>query len=202
MKHAVIIAHPSQDSFTAAVGRTYAETVRAMGQEVLVRDLYAMDFDPRLKASELPSPKGANPAPDIATERALVADADVFAFIYPFWFNAPPAILKGYADRMFGLGFGYAPASGGTEPLLSSRQLISFSSSGAPDRWVEETGALSALRQHFDGHLAGVCGLNVIDHRHHGGVTPGITDEAVADMLEDVARAVRKAFGPAARTAC
>lgn len=196
MKHAVIIAHPIPDSFTAAVGRTYAETVRALGQEALVRDLYAMGFDPCLKADELPGPHGVKPGPDIVAERALMADVDVFAFIYPFWFNAPPAILKGYADRMFGLGFGYEAASGGTEPLLSNRQLISISSSGAPDRWVEETGALSALRQHFDGHLAGVCGLNVIDHLHHGGVTPGITKEAVADMLNDVTQAVRKTFAP------
>ena len=197
MKHAVIVAHPSAHSFTAQVGQAYAEAARGLGHDVLVRDLYAMDFDPRLKADELPGPRGALCAPDIDAERRLVGDADVFALIYPFWFNAPPAILKGYVDRMFGMGFGYAPGAGGTEPLLSDKRLISFTSSGAPDRWVEETGALAALRQHFDGHIAAVCGLNVIDHLHHGGVVQGITDDAVADMLAEVADAVRERFGPA-----
>lgn len=197
MKHAVILAHPSPDSFTAQTARAYAETVRSLGHEVLVRDLYAMDFDPRLKAQELSGPEGPSPAPDIAAERALVADVDVFAFIYPFWFNAPPAILKGYVDRMFGLGYGFRAGPQGNEPALSDKRLISFSSSGAPDSWVAETGALSALRQHFDGHIAGVCGINVMDHLHHGGVVPGVTEEAVADMLAEVAAAVRAQFAPA-----
>lgn len=197
MKHAIILAHPSQDSFTAQTARTYAETVRGLGHETLVRDLYAMGFDPCLKAQELSGPQGPSPAPDILAERALVDDADVFAFIYPFWFNAPPAILKGYVDRMFGLGYGFQAGPQGNEPALTAKRLISFTSSGAPDTWVAETGALSALRQHFDGHVAGVCGINVIDHVHHGGVVPGVTAEAVADMLAEVADAVRGHFAPA-----
>ncbi len=58
MKHAVIVAHPNPDSFTLAVARTYCEAVTAKGHEPLLRDLYAMDFDPRLKASEIPRPHG------------------------------------------------------------------------------------------------------------------------------------------------
>lgn len=197
MKHAVILAHPAPDSLTAQTARAYADTVRALGQEVLVRDLYAMGFDPCLKAEELSGPNGPSPAPDIVAERALVAEVDVFAFFYPFWFNAAPAILKGYVDRMFGLGYGFHAASGGNEPGLSDKRLISFTSSGAPDSWVAETGALAALRQHFDGHIAGVCGLNVIDHLHHGGVVPGLTEEAVADILAEVAQTARQHFAPA-----
>ena len=52
-------------------------------------------------------------------ERGVLAEADVFAFVYPLWFNAQPAILKGYVDRVFSLGFGFAPGAGGTEPLLA-----------------------------------------------------------------------------------
>lgn len=197
MKHAVILAHPAPESFTAQTALTYAQTARALGHEVLVRDLYALGFDPCLKVQELSGPAGPSPAPDIVAERALMAGVDVFAFVYPFWFNAPPAMLKGYVDRMFGLGYGFHAGPQGNEPALTGKRLISFSSSGAPDSWVAETGALSALRQHFDGHIAGVCGVNVIDHLHHGGVEPGITGEAVADMLADVAAAVRAHFAPA-----
>ena len=44
---------PIRDSFTLSVARTYCEAAQAKGHEPLLRDLYAMDFDPRLKASEI-----------------------------------------------------------------------------------------------------------------------------------------------------
>jgi NAD(P)H dehydrogenase (quinone) len=197
MKHAVIVAHPKPDSLTAAVARTYAEALRGFGEEVLVRDLYALDFDPRLKAAEIPGPGGYKAAPDIVAERGLLAEVKVFAFVYPLWFNAPPAILKGYVDRVFSMGFGYRPAFGGTEPGLEGRQLISFTSSGAPDAWGADTGALDALGLVFDGHVAAVCGLTVIDHVHFGGMVPGITEEAFEDTLAAVRAAAQRHFGPA-----
>jgi NAD(P)H dehydrogenase (quinone) len=196
MKHAVIIAHPNPDSLAATVARTYAETLRSLGENVVIRDLYALGFDPCLKAQEIPGAKGFEAAPDVAAERALLSDIQVFTFVYPLWFNAPPAILKGYVDRVFSMGFGYLPVFGGTEPGLDGRQLMSFTSSGAPDAWVASTGALDALGQVFDGHLAAVCGLTVIDHVHFGGMVPGITEEAFEDTLDAVRMAARRHFGP------
>lgn len=198
MKHAVIFAHPKADSFTAAVAEAYAEAARGLGQEAVVRDLYRMGFDPCLKAEEIPTPEGFKVAADVAAERAVLDDVDVFAFVYPFWFNAPPAILKGYVDRVFGMGFGFEPAAGGTQALLDGRRLISFTSSGAPEDWVRDTGAMAALNTLFDSHLAGVCGLTVVDHVHVGGIVPGLTPEWMAQILENVRATVRRCFAEAA----
>jgi len=186
MKHAVILAHPARDSLNAAIAQTYAGAVEKLGQEVVLRDLYVMGFDPCLKAEEIPGPKAPVFRPDVLRERELLADVDVFAFVYPLWFNMPPAILKGYVDRVFGMGFGFAPAFGGTEPSLRGRKLISFTSSGAPDFWMHDTGALSGLMRLFDAHLGGTCGLTVVDHAHFGGMVSGITEEAVGEVLAKV----------------
>jgi NAD(P)H dehydrogenase (quinone) len=195
MKHAVVFAHPNPRSLTAAVAGAYVEAVRGLGHDVLVRDLYRMGFDPRLQASEIPGPDGCVFGQDVQDERAALADADVFAFVYPLWFNAPPAMLKGYLDRVFGSGFGFANvAGGGTEPMLEGRKLISFTLSGAPEAWVRDTGALSALTTLFDQHVGRVCGLSVLDHVHLGDVTPGLTEEAVADLLAAVRRAALDQF--------
>ncbi|MEO8114455.1 MAG: NAD(P)H-dependent oxidoreductase [Phenylobacterium sp.] len=199
MKHAVIVAHPNAESLTCSVGKTYADAVRALGQEVVVRDLYRIGFDPCLKAGEIPEPSGFQFGADVVAERKLLAQVDVFAFIYPFWFNAPPAILKGYVDRVFSMGFGYEPGLGGTEPLLDGKRLISFTSSGAPEQWVRDTGALQALMTLFDRHLGAVCGLQVIDHVHVGGIVPDITEEAFEEVLQGVRRAVQAHFGGLAR---
>ncbi|WP_293900279.1 NAD(P)H-dependent oxidoreductase [Phenylobacterium sp.] len=57
MKHAIVLAHPSRKSFNAEIARTYREVVERLGDETILRDLYAMRFDPCLKAAEIPGPK-------------------------------------------------------------------------------------------------------------------------------------------------
>jgi len=199
MKHAVIIAHPNADSLTCSIGRAYAKHVKLLGQEAVVRDLYRMGFDPCLKACEIPTPTGFEFGADVVAERKLLADVDVFALVYPFWFNAPPAILKGYIDRVFSMGFGYEPGLGGAQPLLDGKRLISFSTSGAPEHWVRETGAFRALVALFDQHVSAMCGLQMVDHVHTGGIVSDMRDDAVEDVFLGVRRAIDAHFGALAR---
>jgi NAD(P)H dehydrogenase (quinone) len=196
MKHALIVAHPNADSFTLAMARAYEAAAVALGDQVVVRDLYRMGFEPRLALAEMPGPKGFTPGEDVAAERALIGDAQVFAFVYPLWFYAPPAMLKGYIDRVFGMGFGYGPGDGGNQPGLGGRMMISLSSSGAPQAWIRQSGDWEAMRKLFDAHFAAVCGLSVVDHLHFGAIAPGITAEAVQDCAAEVSEAVRRHFGP------
>ncbi len=194
MKHAVILAHPRHGSFCHSVATACVDALQGLGQSADLRDLYAMNFDPRLQAQEIASDAGHTPGADVVAERKRLSEADSFIFVYPFWFNAPPAILKGYVDRVFSLKFGYAPGFGGTEPLLGGRTLLSFSSSGAPDHWVNSTGALQSLMAVFDSHLAGVTGLRVIDHQHFGGIVSNMQPEAVDDRLDQVRARLVSAF--------
>lgn len=194
MKHAVILAHPAPKSLNASIARTYADIVRHLGHTVVERDLYRMGFDPCLRAAEIPGPSSPKFGDDVVAERALLQDVDVFAFVYPLWFNAPPAILKGYVDRVFSMGFGFEPAFGGTEPRLGGRRLISVTTSGAPDQWVRDTGALSALMRLFDSHLSAVCGLTLVDHVHFGGMVSGITPDAFDEVIEKVRQSVTRHF--------
>src|SRR6185437_1684468 len=136
MKHAVIVAHPNPQSYTAAMASAYREAGLGGGYEVVYRDLYAMGFDPRLEASEIPWTENFALKDDVVAERALLADVDVFVFFYPIWLNSPPSILKGYFERVFGLGFAYRHVGTGNAPLLKGRKMLSFTSSGAPTEWV------------------------------------------------------------------
>jgi NAD(P)H dehydrogenase (quinone) len=197
VKHAVIVAHPNANSYTGTMAKAYCEAAAAHGDEPVLRDLYAMGFDPVLKAGELPWAKDFAPAADAVAERRTLADAGVFAFFYPIWLNAPPAILKGYLERVFGLGFGYRREGTGIAPLLKGRKMLSFTSSGAPTEWVIQSGAWNAMRTLFDSHFASVCGLEVVDHIHFGGVTPGIRADSVMGDAEKVRKNFAKHFGAA-----
>jgi len=199
VKHAVIIAHPKPDSFTVSVAAAYTQACKDIEHALVVRDLYRIGFDPCLKAMELPFENSFRPGSDVVAERTLLNDCDVFAFFYPLWLNAPPAMIKGYLERVFGFGFAYGAKGRSYTPLLSGRKLISFSSSGAPADWLEQTGSLPAVRTLFDRYFADLCGMTVLDHVHVGNVTPGASSYFVQARLDDVRKILNTHFG---RSAC
>ena len=201
MKHAVIVAHPSLQSYTSSMASSYREVGLAAGHDVIYRDLYRMNFDPCLAESELPWAKSYALRDDVIAEREILKDVDVFALFYPLWLNAQPAILKGYLERVFGMGFAYRREGSGNVPMLKGKRLISFTNSGAPTEWVIQSGAWQAMRTLFDGHFAAVCGLEVVDHIHFGGVVPGIRADSVKADMSKVAKVFEKHFAASTVTA-
>jgi NAD(P)H dehydrogenase (quinone) len=198
MKHAIIVGHPDPNSFTSALAKAYGEAVSVLGHEHLTRDLYRLAFDPRLKLSEIPGRTDWAPAPDVVAERQLLKDVDVFAFVYPLWFNTPPAIVKGYIERVFGVGFGYAELHGGGRgPLLTDRQLVHVSASGSSSAWLNEQGAWVSLRNLFDDYFGKVCGMRVRPHIHFDSIVPGLAQRWVGVNLKTLETKVHEYFGPA-----
>lgn len=197
MKHALIIAHPRNGSFTVAAADAYRAACEDLGHQTVTRDLYRIGFDPCLKAPELPGSDGFDTPADVRAEREIIGDCDVFAFFYPLWLNAPPAMLKGYMERVFGFGFAYGGDGHSYNPLLSGRKIISFTSSGAPLGWIKQTGSLDALCVLFDDYFAKLCGMTSLDHVHVGGMKPGASTVFVEARLNEVRKTVIQHFGSA-----
>lgn len=195
MRHAVIFCHPRANSFTASVADAYARAAMGLGHKIVKRDLYRMGFDPCLKAGEMPFSTDFKPGNDVLEERKILADCDVFALVYPLWLNAPPAILKGYLERVFGFGFAYGEHGRSYVPLMTDRSLISFSSSGAPTAWIRQSGGMTAIQTLFDRYFADLCGMTTLGHVHFGGVTPGASEFFIREQLDRVARTVKTTFG-------
>ncbi|HKQ45794.1 MAG TPA: NAD(P)H-dependent oxidoreductase [Rhizomicrobium sp.] len=195
VKHAIIITHPKARSFTVSVADAYAKACEALGHGTVIRDLYRIGFDPCLKPGEMPFAGSFQPEPDVIAERTLLKDCDVFAFFYPLWLNTPPAIAKGYLERVFGFGFAYGGDGHSYNPLLTGRKLINFSSSGAPTAWIKQTGALSAIQTLFDSYFAELCGLTALQHVHFGSITPGASEFYIQTKLNEVANTINQHFG-------
>lgn len=195
MKHAVILAHPNPGSFNASIANAYVEEVTNHGGTASLRNLYALNFNPCLPVEELPLTETFDVGADIREERFIVQAADVICLVYPLWLNTPPAIMKGYLERVFGYGFGYARDAGGPKPLLSGKRLISFSTSGAPEEWVRKTGSFEALRVLYDCHLAAMCGLEVVDHVHFGSIGSLTRKDVIDRHLDTVRIKVRRMMG-------
>ena len=172
IKHAVIVCHPAQHSFTHTVADRYVETVREHGHEVVVRDLYRLGFDPVLRDEE----RHGHPGTDVTAEWAALGKVDVFVLVYPVWFGTPPAMLKGYIDRVFGAGreLGWG-GEGGESSRLAGARLVSLTSSGKMRAWLSEKGVLGSLRTVFDRYLSDVLGFVETARYHFDGVSPDVT---------------------------
>jgi NAD(P)H dehydrogenase (quinone) len=98
----VVFAHPCPKSFNAALLAAVVETFRRRGSEVRTLDLNAMEFDPVMRASERRSyhTSGENEAP-VADQLGHLRWCDTLVFVHPTWWYGPPAILKGWLERVF-----------------------------------------------------------------------------------------------------
>ena len=101
-KALVVYCHPKEGSFTSAVRDVVLARLAAKGAEVRVIDLYARSFDPTLSRAEwegyLDTPKNRDP---VAGDVEALQWADTLIFVYPTWWYALPAVLKGWLDRVF-----------------------------------------------------------------------------------------------------
>jgi NAD(P)H dehydrogenase (quinone) len=118
-----VLAHPEPRSFNAHLMRSGSAVLAAEGWTVSVSDLYAMDFDPcecaehfsrrvapdRFDAqSEQRHASETGSLPQVvADELALMDRADLLVLQYPMWWHLPPAMLKGWFDRVLAYGDAY-----------------------------------------------------------------------------------------------
>ena len=189
IKHAIIVAHPLEKSFTMALAQKYAETVLAHGHEVVIRDLYRTGFNPVLKARE----RTGKPAADVTREWMALGKADVFVLVYPIWFGTPPAMLKGYIDRVFGAGCTRGQGGeGGHRELLAGKRLVSLTCSGSMQAWLAEKGVLGSLRTVFCRYLSEVFGFAEAHVYHFDGVTADAGERDIVMHLHDVEKAARE----------
>jgi len=189
IRHVVVLGHPKPGSFNHQVAHTYCDTVRACGQEPILRDLYALGFDPLLRSDERLDPNSPSSSRDVIEELAALEDVRALVFVYPVWFGSPPAIIKGYVDRVLGSGFGARELrSGAAHPLLAGARLVTFSSSATTTPWLKDRGHIS-LRQAFDNYLTAVFAMREARRTHFDAIVDGLPEQYILDQLETTRRA-------------
>jgi NAD(P)H dehydrogenase (quinone) len=134
----VILGHPNNDSFCGAIANSYIEGAKAAGNDVRRIAVGDLSFDPVLR-------KGYGSVlelePDLAAAQSAIAWAQQIVFVYPIWWGAMPALLKGFIDRVFlpGFAFKYREGSHFWDRLLSGRSAHLLVTMDTPPwyfRWV------------------------------------------------------------------
>lgn len=186
--HLVVLGHPDPTSFCASVARAYCDAVVALGQRAILRDLYTLGFDPRLPGRGI-SLEGDT---DVGEDVELLRQADVITLVYPIWFGMPPAIIKGYIDRVMGADFDPRTImQGGAHPAHAGKRLMLFTASASTRPWLEEKGQWMALRQAFETYLRDIFDLRDAGHTHFDAIVPGLKPRFVEECLSQVRERVR-----------
>lgn len=192
IRHLIVLGHPGPEGFAHTVAATCGDTIRAYGQEPVLRDLYALDFDPRLHADERTA-AGVAPGKDAQAELDLLRSSDSIILVYPIWFGMPPAIIKGYVDRVMGAGFAAHNLMSGTpHPFLAGKRLTLVTSSASTKPWLEEQGQWLGLRQSFDVYLKTIFGLASVDHVHFDAIAEPTPARYVDECQQQVRDAIRE----------
>ncbi|MBP1043924.1 NAD(P)H-dependent oxidoreductase [Vagococcus sp. BWB3-3] len=192
MKTLIVYAHPRKESFCQGILETAVSALSVDGNEVVVRDLCAMSFDPVLKAEETIHVKDGKfvrdleaPLADVKIEQDLIIEADLLVYIFPIWWNAMPAIMKGYVDRVFAHGFFYN-MDGSPDARLINKRAYMISTTGQPQEASDTNGLNDAIRRlSSEWMFSDNNGIKLAGHDIYGSV-PYLEEERLAVILDTV----------------
>jgi len=161
MEILVILAHPNIGSFNHAIAKTCVETLKTNGHEVIYHDLYEEGFNPVLQHEEIP--KNAELDPVIKKYCTELARVEGIIIVHPNWWGQPPAILKGWIDRVFRPGIAYEFKEGDSGEgipigLLKTKAALVFNTSNTPaEREMKVFG--DPLETLWRNCIFGLCGV-------------------------------------------
>lgn len=136
MKVMTVLAHPDEGSFNHAIAEAVKGSLRERGHEVFFHDLYREKFNPVLPAAEIPRDGPIDTA--VMEHCGELRTSGGIVIIHPNWWGQPPAILKGWIDRVVRPGIAYEFRDGDSGEgvpigLLGGKTALVFNTSNTPE---------------------------------------------------------------------
>ncbi|MGA2853254.1 MAG: NAD(P)H-dependent oxidoreductase [Verrucomicrobiota bacterium] len=195
MNLSIILAHPNPGSFNHAIANAAAEALRLNGHQVTLHDLCREQFPALLSVAELQ--KDAKLEPVIAKHCAEITAADGIIIVHPNWWGMPPAILKGWIDRVLRMEVAYrfvANDKGEGVPvgLLKARAAIVFNTANTPDEREKEIFG-DPLETLWNKCVFDLCGVKNVQRRTFSVIVTS-TPQQREDWLSEVREMVERYF--------
>lgn len=136
MQISVIVGHPYTKSFNCAIAEAVVDELSELGHEVFFHNLYEEKFDAVITGYELVNDKSNNSL--VEQHCREIKGADGIVIIHPNWWGQPPAILKGWIDRVLRPGIAYEfdesdNGAGVPKGLLKATAALVFNTSNTPE---------------------------------------------------------------------
>ncbi|MEV6398358.1 NAD(P)H oxidoreductase [Streptomyces sp. NPDC051907] len=158
MSHTLLVlAHPRADSLTAQVAGRVHRRLEAEGRTVDLLDLYAEDFDPRLTPADEPDweDREKTYSPEVRAHMGRVLAADEIVVVFPVWWYAPPAVVKGWIDRVWNYGFAY----GRSKPRLAGKRMLWLGLAGGSAKEYAKSGLGGSMEHQLRVGVGEFCGV-------------------------------------------
>ncbi|MEW6515913.1 MAG: NAD(P)H-dependent oxidoreductase [candidate division FCPU426 bacterium] len=179
MRILLILAHPEPKSLNHAIARRVMETLKKLGHSILLHDLYAEQFPCVMSGSEI---AGRNPVDSVIENHCCdLQNAQGLVIIHPNWWGQPPAILKGWVDRVFrsGVAYRFLPGDQGEgipEGLLGIEKALILNTSDTPrEREISNMG--DPLEAIWKKCILEYCGIKQVTRRMFGVVITSTFEE-------------------------
>lgn len=167
MRILVILAHPDPKSFNHAIARRAIRRLKENKHKIFFHDLYNENFNPILPASELP--KDGRIRKTIKKHCDELKRSDGIIIVHPNWWGQPPAILKGWIDRVMRPGVAYEFQDGDKGEgvpigLLKAKTGIIFNTSNT-GKEREENIFLDPLETLWKNCIFYLCGVKSVQRK-------------------------------------
>ena len=195
MKISVILAHPHPGSFNHAIARCALDALGQNGHQAVFHDLCQEQFPPVLSGTELD--RNAPLEPVIAAHCREIVEADGIMIVHPNWWGMPPAILKGWIDRVLRMGVAYRfdtddQGEGVPVGLLKARCALIFNTANTPEQREQEIFG-DPLETLWKKCVFGLCGVKRVRRRTFSVVVTS-NPEQRHEWLDEVRSIVNEAF--------
>jgi NAD(P)H dehydrogenase (quinone) len=190
----IVVANPSPNSLSHAMASVAKRVLVTRDYEMAYHDLYAERFDPVQPTGEIGNVGSSNAL--VEEHCSELARADLIIIFHPNWWGQPPAVLKGWIDRVFRLNTAYAyPPGVGFEGtpvgLLRARHAIVVNTSNTP-AGREATVFGDPLETLWKNCVFGLCGVSSVIRRMYAPVSSS-TAQQRATWLSEVTALVENA---------
>ena len=167
LKILLILAHPSPSSLNAAIAKRSIDTLVGNGHTVVFHDLYRERFEPVLPLDEFS--REAELSPELQAHCEEISEVDGIIIVHPNWWGQPPAILKGWIDRVIRPGVAYEFIEGDSgegvpKGLLRAKSAIVFNTSNT-DSTREIEVFQDPLETIWRNCIFGLCGISDVFRR-------------------------------------
>jgi len=159
-KIVVITGHSDPESFSGALSRAYIEGASSSTAQVRYLDLSQLTFDPILRYGYR---QRMELEEDLKQAQEWISWADHLVIVYPVWWGAMPAILKGFFDRVLLSGFAYRMRDNSSmwDKLLTGKTAHMIVTMDTP-RWYNRLIYNRANHMIMKRNILGFCGIKTV----------------------------------------